>query len=69
MSTKPNTHTRPRPASGPLGRRRYKSTLGPQTLGASRFVALSAEDEERAVDALAELLAPLIDAARRVDPK
>jgi hypothetical protein len=53
----------PHPLAGDAaaGRRRYTSVLGEQALGPSGFVPLPADDEDRAVSALAELIAPLYD--------
>lgn len=53
----PSPETRHHPATP--RRRRYRSARGPLVVHPSQFVALSPEDEQRALAALAELLAPL----------
>ena len=59
LTPSPDTHNHPCGAGGPRPRRRYRSTSGPVVVRRPGFVAMSDADEGRAVEALAELLAPL----------
>ena len=60
-----------RPREAPRPDRPYRSDGASVTLSAPRFVPLSADDERRAIELLAELLAPLLvrTGTETVDPE